>query len=266
MEVEFKLSKLTGCGIVITGLEQDCDQYLPEGTEVISTRDYMYSETATVNVVQSVTSEEEETIEITDVVLHNTDCIDESEVQLPKDGLYKITHIILPTEKWLDSALSREPAALNRYSLIYFINSETKEICKLIQGGYEKATIEELLEVNPDPRNGDVLALTTTIIRGEKYTFTICKLMDCFYNLCKDLLGTLPDRCNKNKLELESATRNRDIIWMTINVIKYLLEKGQHFEAQRILETVLQCNTICNDNSAKKAGGGGCGCNSKSKG
>lgn len=56
---------------------------------------------------------------------------------------------------------------------------------------------------------------------------------------------------------------NRDIIWMAINVIKYLIELGQYYEAQRVLEDITQCGGICKDVMVDKntIGGGGCGCN-----
>ena len=49
---------------------------------------------------------------------------------------------------------------------------------------------------------------------------------------------------------------------MAINVIKYLIDLTQYYEAQKILENVTQCNGICNTNTMNVSSGGGCGCNS----
>jgi pentatricopeptide repeat protein len=48
---------------------------------------------------------------------------------------------------------------------------------------------------------------------------------------------------------------------MTINVIKYYLDRGEYEEAERVLEEIIGCNGFCsNSNSNSKSKKGGCGC------
>jgi len=53
---------------------------------------------------------------------------------------------------------------------------------------------------------------------------------------------------------------NRDLVWMTINVIKYSIEIGQYYEAQRFLENLIGCGNICAEYISDNKKGSGCGC------
>jgi hypothetical protein len=47
---------------------------------------------------------------------------------------------------------------------------------------------------------------------------------------------------------------------MTINVIKYSIEIGQYYEAQRFLENLIGCGNICAEYISDNKKGSGCGC------
>ena len=51
----------------------------------------------------------------------------------------------------------------------------------------------------------------------------------------------------------------RDIIWMTLNIIDYLVGFKQYLEAQRILEVFQKCGGFCKDFSKTKPQAD-CGC------
>lgn len=263
MDSVFKICKKGACGITITGLEKDNDEYLNEDGEVaVSTRNYTYSQTVTINAITSIKSSGEEITQKYDIVEHVIDCIDESEMEMPIDGLYEVTHIVLPTDAWLDYVLERNATALTAYNSIYYYDTKSEVFMKYVDEESVEVTIEEVLEVNAIPPS-TVTEKTTTIIRGDKNTFCICYINECFYRLCKNLLGDLPGRCKNRLDDVKSLIYNRDIIWMAINIIKYLIELGQYYEAQRVLEDVTQCGGICRDVMIDKntIGGGGCGCN-----
>ena len=113
MDSVFKICKKGACGITITGLERDNDEYLNETDEItVSTRNYAYSQTVTLNAITSIKSSGDEVTQKYDIVEHVIDCIDESEMEMPIDGLYEVTHIILPTDVWLKYVLERNPTAL----------------------------------------------------------------------------------------------------------------------------------------------------------
>lgn len=261
MDSVFKICKKGTCGITITGLERDNDEYLNEDSEItVSTRNYAYSQTITLNAITSIKSTGEETTQKYDIVEHVIDCIDESDIEMPIDGLYEVTHIILPTDVWLKYVLERDKSALTVYNLIYYYDTQSQSFMKYVDEESVAVSVEEILEVNATPPT-DVKEKTTTIIRGDKNTFCMCHLNECFYRLCKNLLGDLPGRCQNKLDDVKMLIYNRDIIWMGINVIKYLIELAQYYEAQRVLEDITQCGGICKDVDRVVEGGGGCGCN-----
>lgn len=262
MDSIFKLCKKGTCGITITGLEKDNDEYLNEDSEiVVSTRDYAYSQTITLNVLTSIKSSGEETLQKYDIVEHNIDCIDESDMEMPIDGLYEVSHIIIPTNEWLDYVIERDENALLQYSTICYFDKDSQQFMVYKDEQSSPISIEEVLEINPAPPV-EVIDKTTTIIRGDKNTFCICHLNECFYKICKGLLGDIQGKC-LNKLDhLSLSIYNRDIVWMALNIIKYLIELGQYYEAQRILENVTQCGNICREvfTSTNVIGENNCGC------
>lgn len=261
MDSIFKICKNGACGITISGLEKDNDEYLNEDSEIIvSTRNYAYSQTVTLNAITSIKSDGEETLQEYTIVKHEMDCIDESDAQLPIDGLYQITHIIIPNKKWLDYVIERDKGALDAYNLIYYYDEGLQSFIKYINEESIPVSVEEVLQVNALPPT-DVGEKTCTIIRGDKNTFCMCYLNECFYKICKNLLSNLPGRCQNKLDDFKLSIYNRDIIWMSINVIKYLIDLAQYYEAQRILENITQCGSICNNIDTTSVKGGGCGCN-----
>ena len=237
MDSIFKITKISSCGVTITGLEKDNSEYLAEDASVlISNRNYTYSHTITLNIFNSVSSDEIFTLKGSQVVAHGG--IDQCNFEFPIDGLYQVTHMIIPTSEWLSYVLSNDASALEPYTLIYYydvVNNKFKEY-----KNNREATIDEILQINP---------LTTTIIRGDKLTFSICKLQESLYCVCKQLFTDL--------LQCSSPIQSRqcrDITWMAINVIKYLLDTEQYYEAQHTLEKVSSCLTFNNTTT------NGCNC------
>lgn len=263
MDSIFNICKSGACGITITGLEKDNDEYLSEDTDiVISTRNYAYSHSVTIDAITSITSDGIETLKANEIVLHNTEGIDEATIEMPIDGLYEVTHIILPTEVWLQYVLDRDVTALTAYNLIYYYNTVSEVFMKYIDGISTEVTLTEILAVNAVPPV-DVTEKTSTIIRSDKNTFCTCYLNECFYTVCKNLLTILPNTCTNKLNDLKLPIYNRDILWMALNVIKYLIELQQYFEAQRILENISQCSGLCSTTTLSTNGGGiSCGCSS----
>lgn len=92
--------------------------------------------------------------------------------------------------------------------------------------------------------------------KSEQYTFFMQYLMDCYYRIASRLLQELcPKSCNKGS----ELVFNRDLVWMAINVINYLIETFQYYEAQRYLEIIEDCGGVCNNKRQERLG---CGCRS----
>lgn len=269
MTAEFKISKAGNYGINVEGLEADSKQYLDENAPVlISDRSYAYTHTATLNVLTSLDSHGNETFDTYSINLHEQQLEIEGDTYLippdiqefifNKDGLYKISHIIIPTEIWLNYVLERDQISLEVYTHVYYYNTTNNKFYRYLNEVSKEVTLLEVLEANylpsilPEDQH-------TTIIRSDKNTFIMYFLNECFSKLSKELLLSLPDNCNRNSDSYKQSIFNRDLLWMGINVIKYSLERGQYFEAQRIFEQLIRCNNLCDTSIINPSYG--CGCN-----
>jgi len=215
MEANFNICKKGTCGIQVTGLERDSDQYLD--SEQVSFRNYTFEQTATINVVIAIDSNENEEIQSYSLVPH-TD-IDIDEITLEMDGLKRIEHIIIPTQQWFEYVRLMDEASFDLYTNgVYFLGNQDK-FYKYRLGGIEEVSFDEIFEVNQE---------NTTLIKGSLHTFELCHLEECFFKLCMYLLENMPcsDPCFDDKVKgFNGEILNRDIIWMALNAIKYCIEQ-----------------------------------------
>jgi hypothetical protein len=119
-----------------------------------------------------------------------------------------------------------------------------------IQGFVDKPTdVKEIIEIDAED---------TTIIKSSLYTFCICYLQECLYKINKNLINELCGKCaNKINYSKEKVI-NRDLILMSLHIIKYLIDFGSYLEAQRVLESISQCGNICK--TLTKSDDNGCRC------
>lgn len=94
--------------------------------------------------------------------------------------------------------------------------------------------------------------------------FTICHLNQCLTQLQKQNIDNMLINCRGNNGKVTKCPNQdtadmlkykRDFLFDTVYVLTYLMEIGNLFEAQRILEELNVCGGLCNDASPK-----GCGC------
>lgn len=259
MEALFKISKINIYNLLVEGLEKDGGEYIDPVTGTpTAVRSYLYTDSITLNTLTSITSDGVETLLDSQVVDHVKYPVDSSEFVISKDGLYGISHIILPSQIWLDYIKSTDISVLNLYSIVYYFNTVTNKYYKEVAGVSTEVTMSEILAA--DYANPAVGEKGTTIIRADKNTFVMTYLNECFNSICKSLLTSLPKSCNRDNLT--SLVFNRDLLWMAINVIKYCLDTSQLYEAQRYLEEVTRCNNWCDGTfNINLINSSGCGCN-----
>ena len=253
MEARCSICKQGTCGIQVSGLEKDSDQYLD--SEQVSFRNYTFEQSATINVIIAIASDETEEIESFSLVPHSD--IDVDEIILKKDGLKRVEHIIIPTQAWFNYVYERDESSFDQYTNGVYILGEDDKFYKYKFGNLEEVDINEILEINQTD---------TTLIKTSLHTFELCHLEECFFKLCMFLLDRMPciDPCFTEKMKSFSGEiLNRDIIWMALNAIKYCIEQQQFFRAQKILERVETCWGICRDlDNINSTGYKGCGCHS----
>lgn len=243
MELSIKITTSDSCKVIV----QDLSAYLPEDQTGIVKGKFKYSDTISIDVLQH--NKSKETV-YTDPVytLHNT--ADPVNIPVKFDGWFTVIHLVLPTKDWFDRESSKqEGSAIGLYNIVYY--SDGASIYKYVNGQSSETTIDEIIEVNP--------ADTTISRTGEDYV-SICFLRKCYINLCQQIFNSrgFSPCWNKNDIDSDLIFR-RDLVWMAINVIKYLTECEQLAEVERIIETIKGCNGLCisSDVTSKT---NGCGC------
>lgn len=86
--------------------------------------------------------------------------------------------------------------------------------------------------------------------------FSICKLRNCVLQLEKEAIHNFINNCKlKNCKKLEGQS-NKDILLMAIFVLEHLIARERFTEANMILESMPQCETLCKSINIKT-----CNCN-----
>lgn len=239
MELDININTCDGCKVII----QDNSEYLPETSTKINKGKFKFSDTISIDVLQHVKGQR--TITYT---IHDTSKYIEIPVNL--DGKFTVTHIILPSKKWFESELLKtEGSNIGIYNIVYF--SDGISIYKYINGDLQEINIDEVLLINQ---------VNTTISKIEREFISICFLRKCYINLCQEIFNNkLFSPCYDRNTSNKELSYKRDLIWMAINVIKYLTECNQLEEVQRIIDIIQGCNGICPQITLTK-NKNGCGC------
>ena len=100
--------------------------------------------------------------------------------------------------------------------------------------------------------------LEGTPIQKERIdTFYTGNLQQCYINYCKRIFDHLLNKCRVSTYNDDLYAR--DFIWMTLNIIDYLIEFGQFMDAERIIEEFNTCGGFCTGNP-EHIKSHGCGC------
>lgn len=243
MELNINITTNDCCKVII----QDNSEYLPETFTGIVKGKFKFSDTISVDVLQH--NKVQETV-YRDPTYTSHDTVSPIQIPVKFDGWFTVVHIVLPSKKWFESELSKtEGSVLGAYNIVYF--SDGIDIYKYINGNILQVTIDEILEINP---------VNTTISKTQKDYVSICFLRKCYINLCQKIFNDREfSSCqNKNRIDGELVYK-RDLVWMAINVIKYLTECKQLAEVERIIETIQGCNGLCTStNITSKTNGCNC--------
>ncbi len=113
--------------------------------------------------------------------------------------------------------------------------------------------------ITPEQLMSSALIENTTIEGIQQDYFNYCGLNKCYINVCEHLFTsqTVGGKCgDKDK---NTYTSNRDMVWMALNTISYMVSFGQYAEALRILTIITDCNGLCNSDMFMRKGST-CGC------
>ena len=238
MELNINIITSNKCKIVV----QDVSTYLAEDFSGIVKGKFKYSDTISIDVLQH-----NQTLK---TIYTKHDTLKSIDIPIGFDGWFSLVHLVIPNIEWFNKELEKtEGSALGLYDIVYF--SDGTDIYKYINGETSQVTIDDILEIN---------TVNTTISRISRDFVSICFLRKCYINLCQQIFEDRGfSHCwNKNKVDSELIYK-RDLVWMAINVIKYLTECEQLAEVERIIETIQGCNGLCvSSNLTSKTNGCGC--------
>ena len=268
----FRVSRQEGHKLLVEGLEKEDGWYLEEDNVRLSIGSYRYEDTVTVNTLQYVNSNFENTWLTHSIVPHKLysekeleDAAENQELDqkilndsslfsIDNDGLYKVDHIIIPTSEWLER-LKESSEVLSEFHDIYYYDWETGKIRHWKANGEDREiSIREFYEVEPNNTFHTKVQLDSSA-----YPFLMDHLLQCFNGVVEDLLKCVRNSSNCPSTDIVGKERDRDLLWMFINAIRYNLSWSRTLEAQRLLEQLNKCNTICSSNKPYKKHNH-CGC------
>ena len=238
MELNINITTSDKCKIVV----QDVSTYLAEDFSGIVKGKFKYSDTISIDVL-----EHNQTLK---TIYTKHDTLKSVDIPIEFDGWFSLVHLVIPNIEWFNKELEKtEGSALGLYNIVYF--SDGIDIYKYINGKTSQVTIDDILEIN---------TVDTTISRISRDFVSICFLRKCYINLCQQIFNDRGiSKCwNKNKVNSELIYK-RDLVWMAINVVKYLTQCEQLAEADRVIKTIQGCNGLCVSTNLTN-NTNGCGC------
>lgn len=215
------------------------------GTE---TSDFLYNNTVTIDILENSKIDTSKESLLYAIDMHDL-ASSQTNFNMSVDGLYKVSHLIIPTATWLSSN-TIDPT---EYDYAYYYNDEVIYKWNNITSAWVAfasidEAVTELAAVNKN--------LTLNMLSSYKNTFNLANLNKCFLTICNSILSGIINGCLKD-IDKELIWK-RDFIWMSINIMKYYLDLGQIYEAQRTLENIQYCGGICGTITNNT---NNCGCN-----
>ena len=241
-------------GLLVEGLELlpgSQYQYLTGEDPSTSFRSFRWEDTVTINSLYYINSLGEESLVDKEIIEHKKGVeIDQNTFILNDDGHYLISHVIIPTLTWVEAmeALG-DMSPLDLYEAIVYYDGVSNKFYNWDTEGHKEITVEELNKIDPE----DTIKLegkpakANTVIKPEYSTgvFYTPHLDKCFNGLIKSLLKDIHGNVKCPNASLVAKERERDLIWMFINAIGYEKRAKRYHEAQRLLERLNRCNSIC---------------------
>lgn len=260
IDLKINITANDDCSVIIQDLQQG---YLPENSG-FNANSFKFSDTKSIVVLIYRKSKGDE-IQSTIFKDHS----DNNSILIPvtSDGWFVINYIVLPTKSWVD--LNPTYLDIPEWSNgVYYIDTDNI-LYKYLSGNTSIITIDDIIS------NGYGNNITgTTISRICNPYFSICALNKCYLNIAQEILNSkIFKSCNDNQNNSELLYK-RDLIWMSLNVIKYMVTGIIHgyygcteitasdsalAEAQRIIEKISGCNGLCKNMNFENSLSG-CGC------
>ena len=243
--IMFKIKQSCNCNLVITDTS-NC--YYDNSSEEFMK--FTYEDTITLDIVTLEKTDGPRLLAVVYTTHEKGKNLNEVNLPLGNDGLVNINHIIIPTVSWYNKQKNKEHNTLNKYKNIYV--SDGKRLYKLEN--------KHLNEIDPINLIINDWFDETTIFKSQQFLFLTCYLTKCYVNLCNQVIkelaknknaknGHYSGECSNVNNEAKDLIYNKDLVYITLNVINYLTQDCLFEEAEQILENIQSCKGICYNNN-----------------
>lgn len=243
--IMFKIKQSCNCNLVITDTS-NC--YYDNSSEEFMK--FTYEDTITLDIVTLEKTDGPRLLAVVYTTHEKGKNLNEVNLPLGNDGLININHIIIPTVSWYNKQKNKEHNTLNKYKNIYV--SDGKRLYKLEN--------KHLNEIDPINLIINDWFDETTIFKSQQFLFLTCYLTKCYVNLCNQVIkelaknknaknGHYSGECSNVNNEAKDLIYNKDLVYITLNVINYLIQDCLFEEAEQILENIQSCKGICYNNN-----------------
>ena len=161
----------------------------------------------------------------------------EFEVPLEIEGLFTVHYLVIPNK-----FTSGSPTG-------YYWDDDHPVYVDAL-GNEKRIELKTLLTINVE---------STNIERFSKDFLSICGLKNCYIKICKELMNkSCPENCSGT--QYSELSYKKDLLWMAINILEYLIEFDRIDEANQLLKQVYYgCNGLCKQTTLR-LGDYDCGC------
>lgn len=186
-----------------------------------------YSATATVS------NPSETSITIATNVVDNTTYSNNfiaSTYPLVKDGTYTLSRFFIPSVAFYNA---NHTNAIYTGKTMYYTDGTS--IYQVITGTPTVITLATFLAASLT--NSNCLVTSTTFI-------STCNMNACYFKTLSTILDINTGVCDKT-LKYNELVQNRDLLYMSMEAIKYLEAQNSFTQVQKLIEVVTACNGIC---------------------
>lgn len=172
-------------------------------------------------------------------------------ISLPADGTYTYYRLVIPTldHYLIDGGYQVENKFFAYNNKVYFSNHSFSTFVE------SQVDLIEDYTLVWDAKDTD-----NQMFWFNDRLFSICKLNSCLINLLKaDIAKTVKEGCNTG---CSTSSENRldiDFLLESSFALRYLVELGRFEDAQRVLNTISSCGSICKSALADDDSDCGCG-------
>lgn len=186
-----------------------------------------------------------------------------SEFMLDIDGTYSYYKLVIPQLSYFQDE-DESDKYINLIDELFFFKGKLYKSNITNQDGH---TLDEVI------KNSEVIVnykvaydlvqenkASQTFYCPIKNVFSVCKLQRCLVYLQRQLLLSNSKICSYDKCNTNESLRDRrDFLLSAMYVFDYLKDMGNFTEAQRILDNLSSCNSLCREELGNVNNSCGCG-------